>query len=68
MRVDLSKADLEEIYYAVMLKASDIRDGVYDDSKGEVRRRLSETSSWAAHLDSILDKIARALWGQTVRR
>ena len=47
-----------EIFYALELKVTQIERGEYDDERGEVSRRGSETAKWATHLRSIMIKIA----------
>jgi len=55
---NLADVDLEEIYYALDRKATEIESGALDDEPGEVKRRGSETARWAAHLRGIMVKIA----------
>jgi len=50
--------DLEEIFYALELKAMEIERGRYDDFPGEAAQPGSETRRWAAHLRRIMKKIA----------
>lgn len=49
--------DLEEIFYALELKAHEVERGRYDDYPGEVGHSRSQTRRWAAHLRRIMKKI-----------
>jgi hypothetical protein len=53
----LAADDLDEIYYALQVKAERIERGRYDSEPGEVGRLGSETARWAAHLRRIMAKI-----------
>lgn len=53
----MTRADWEEILYALEIKADEIEGGRYDEVPGEIDRPNSETAKWAAHLRRIMRRI-----------
>lgn len=53
----LTTQDLDEIYYALELKAVSVESGEYDSIPQEVSAPGSETFKWAKHLRRIMAKM-----------
>ena len=56
--VKLTRAEWEEIYFALDRKATEIESGLLDDEPDEISQLDSATAQWAADLRTTMAKVA----------
>lgn len=59
IELKLTTADVDEIYYALELKAVSVESGEYDSIPQEVSAPGSTTFKWAKHLRQIMAKMGK---------